>query len=84
MAKKVKKKYRDLDHDLYDEYDDLYGDDFDLKSLARDVHSTTDWDDYFASAKKMTARRKIEQRRDMKRLYSELDDFEEFGEHVNY
>lgn len=80
MGRKVKKRYLDLDNDPYDEYDDLYDDDLDLKELARDVHSTTDWDDYFASVERMSARRKIERRRDMKKLYSELDDWEEFGE----
>lgn len=84
MGRKAVKQYRELENDLYDDYDDLYDDDDDLKGLVKDVRSTRDWDDYFASVEKMSARRKIERRRDMKKLYSQLDDWEEFGENINW
>ena len=80
MGRRAKKRYEDLGNDPYDDYDDLYDDELELKELARDIYSTNDWDDYFASVERMTARRKIERRRDLKKLYSELDEWEEFGE----
>jgi hypothetical protein len=47
-----------------------------MKDLARDFYST-DWDEYMEDGN-MTARRKIERRRDYQKVYSELDEWEEF------
>jgi hypothetical protein len=80
MAKKVGKKYRELDFDPYDEVDDLYDDELDVKELSRDIYSTEWGDDYLEPEERFSARRKIERRNDMRKLYSQLDEFEQFGD----
>jgi hypothetical protein len=84
MAKKARKHNREFKFDPYDDFDDMYDDDFDAKDLTRDFHSTewgeenlSDWNGHGS------ARRKIERRNEIKRLYSELNDWEEFGEDEN-
>ena len=68
-----------MDIDMYDDMDSLYDDDIDIKDIARDFYST-DFSYESDAENRITARRQIERRRDMKRLYSELDEWEEFGE----
>jgi len=85
MAKKAGKKYRDLDFDPFDDADDLYGDgelgDNDLAGNSLDAG----WgDDYLEAEERLSARRKIERRKDMRKLYSQLDEFEEFGDRVDW
>ena len=75
MAKKGGKHDRDLD--VFDDFDDLDSD-IDLKELSGDTYSA-DWEDFDEKRDRTDARRKIERRREMKRLYSELNDWEEFG-----
>ena len=84
MAKKARKKYRDLDFDPYADVDDLYDDELDVKELAGDIHSTEWDDDYLETEERFSARRKIERRNDMRRLYSQLDEFEQFGDRVDW
>jgi len=79
MGKKSAKSGREMDFDPLDDFDDAYDDEIDIRELSRDFYST-DRDDQQYDDKRFTARRKIERRRDMKKLYSQLDEWEEFGE----
>jgi hypothetical protein len=78
MAKKARKKYKELDFDPFDEFDDLYDDEFEPKELSRDVRHAARGDD-FEKEERFSARRKIERRNDMRKLYSQLDEWEQFG-----
>jgi hypothetical protein len=83
MASKKRKVHQQMDFDPYDDYEDFYDEEMDISDIAKDFYST-DWESDFKSNRSMTARRKIERRRDMKRLWSELQDFEEFGEQADW
>lgn len=83
MAKKAKKRDQEMDFEVFDDFDDLYEDGMDLKTLTGRFYHP-EWEEDSGSASKMTARRTIERRRDMQKLYSQLDEWEEFGEHVNW
>ena len=83
MAKKARKKYKELDFDPFDEFDDLYDDDLEVKELSKDIQHGG-WDDYFETEERFSARRKIERRNDMKKLYSQLDDWEQFGDRADW
>ena len=80
MASK-KRRYRQKFE--FDPYDDLnfsndYDDDVDIKDIARDFYST--YSDYeVGEESRITARRQIECRSDMKKLYSELEVLVDFG-----
>jgi hypothetical protein len=82
MSKKSRKKRQKIDVEFdEDGFDDMYDDDYDLDNLSRDIYST-EWGNYeFDNDKRggSDARRRIERHRDMKKLYSELNDWEEFG-----
>jgi hypothetical protein len=80
MGSKYKPKKREIESDLYDDdYFDEF-DDFDdvsnFKQLSKDFYST-DWHDPSDSDRRITARRKIERRRDLRDLYAQFDDGEE-------
>lgn len=79
MAKKARKKFKEADFDPYEEFDDSFDDDLDVKEL-----SGSEWDDYYDTEERFSARRKIERRNDMKKLYSQLDEFEQFGDRVDW
>ena len=83
MAKKARKKYKELDFDPFDEFDELYDDELDVKELSREIQHG-DWDDYLDPEERFSARRKIERRNDMKKLYSQLDEWEQFGDRVDW
>lgn len=83
MGKRARKHSRDFDFDPYDDFDDLYDDDLEKKEFARDIYST-EWGDHIEKDKRISSRRQIERRNEMKKLYSQLDDFEEFGEHSDW
>jgi len=84
MAKKARKKYKELDFDPYDEFDDGYDDELEVKEISGDIQSTG-WDDeYGETEERFSARRKIERRNDMKKLYSQLDEWEQFGDRVDW
>jgi hypothetical protein len=84
MAKKARKKYKELDFDPLDEFDDLYSDDLDVKELSREIQQGGWDDDYPEVEERFSARRKIERRNDMKKLYSQLDEWEQFGDRVDW
>jgi hypothetical protein len=79
MAKKARKKFKELDFDPLDEFDDAYDQEFDVKDVARDS-SNGGWDDHYDTEEHFSARRKIERRNDIKKLYSQLDEWEQFGD----
>jgi hypothetical protein len=83
MSKKARKKHRELDFDPLDEFDDLYGDDFEVNELSREIQNGG-WDDYFETEERFSARRKIERRNDIKKLYSQLDEWEQFGDRAEW
>ena len=78
MGKRAQKHGQNFKFDPYDDFDDMYDDDFNAKDLSRDIHST-EWGEPSDRDDKSNARRKIERRNEMKKLYSELNDWEEFG-----
>lgn len=81
MAKKARKKYKELDFDPYDEFEETFEEDLDVKELSQ----SGDWDDYYEETEeRFSARRKIERRNDMKKLYSQLDEWEQFGDRVDW
>jgi hypothetical protein len=79
MASKKRKARQTMAFDPYDDVDFMYDDDIDIKDIARDFYSA---DSLYESDEesRVTARRQIERRRDIKKLYSQLDDWEEFGD----
>jgi len=79
MGKKSGKHARDFDLDDVADFDD-FDEDLDLAEVTRGFQGS-EWDDEGFDDKRGrgNARRKIERRRDMKKLYSELNDWEEFG-----
>ncbi|MFC1720129.1 hypothetical protein ACFL00_03200 [Pseudomonadota bacterium] len=77
MGKRARKNYRNVSIENEDDFDDLFDDDFDANELSKDIYSTEWGDDDGDSS--VNARRKIERRKDIKKLYSQLDEWEEFG-----
>lgn len=77
MGKKARKNYRNLEIGDADDFDDLFEDDLDASEPSRSIH-IADWKDDDVDAR-FSARRKIERRKDTKKLYSQLDEWEEFG-----
>ena len=78
MASKKRKYRQKPEFDTFDELDYLYDDDLDLADIAKDFYST-DWNKYADSEGRISARRQIERNKDMRKLYSELDEWEQFG-----
>jgi hypothetical protein len=77
MASKKRKYRQKIEFDPYDDLD-FADEEFEIKDIAKDFYST--YSEYETDEdSRITARRQIERRRDMKRLYSELDEWEEFG-----
>jgi hypothetical protein len=83
MAKKARKKFKELDFDPYDEFEEPVDEDFDVKEVSREM-SNGGWDDYYDTEERFSARRKIERRNDMKKLYSQLDEWEQFGDRADW
>jgi len=77
MGKKARKNYRNVSIESEDDFDDLFDDDFYANELSKDIYST-EWGDDDQDSN-VNARRKIERRKDIKKLYSQLDEWEEFG-----
>lgn len=84
MGKKARKSYRNISIVDDDDFDDLFDDEFDADDLSRESYSTS-FGGGDGKDRGLNARRRIERRRDMKQLYSQLDEWEEFGSnHDNY
>lgn len=79
MASKKRKYRQKWDFDDYDDLDGTYDDDIDINDIARDFYSA---DSRYETEEetRITARRQIERRRDMRKLYSELDDWEIYAD----
>ena len=82
MAKKARKKYRELEFEPMDEFEDLYDNELDVSELAGSADS--EWGEYHDSDASFSARRRIERRNDMKKLYSQLDEWEQFGDRADW
>ena len=83
MASRKRKFREKMDFELYDDVDFMHDEDMDIKDIARDFYSV-DRDYDLEEESRITARRQIERRRDMKKLYSELDEWEEFGNYEDW
>jgi hypothetical protein len=70
------------DDDVFDDFDDFDDYDFEdveidgMKKHAKGFYSS-EWDDLSGPSGKFSSRRKIERRNDLKKLYSEFDDYDE-------
>jgi hypothetical protein len=83
MGSKNRPKTRDFDSDSYDDYDDYedyeaeFGDDLgNMKVPSKDFYSA-DWEDPSDPGPRISARRRIERRRELRELYSQFDDTDE-------
>jgi hypothetical protein len=66
--------------DLFNDFDDFdFDEDPGLERFSRDLKGE-EWGDYHDRGRRGSTRRQIERRQELKRLYSELNDWEEFGE----
>ena len=83
MASKKRRFRETMDFEPYDDDDFMDDDDMDIKDIARDFYSA-DRDYDLEEESRITARRQIERRRDMKKLYSELDEWEDFGNYDDW
>jgi hypothetical protein len=83
MASRKRKFREKADFDPYGDDDFTYDEDLDISDVARDFYSV---DSEYESddEDRPTGRRRVERRRDMKKLYSELDEWEEFGENDDW
>ena len=79
MGKKVRKHKREMEFDPYEDFDDAYDGNIGMGDLSSEFLNTNR-DDYSARERDYSERRKMGRRRNAKRRYSELDDWEEFGE----
>lgn len=83
MSKNSRRYRQKVDIRSLDESGEFLDDDLDLDDLSRDIYST-EWGNEEFDPERVSARRKIERRQEMKRLYSQLQDWEEFGLEDNY
>jgi len=79
MGSKRRNHRGKVNFELNDDFDDLYDHEFDIRDVADAIYSA-DWNVSYDSQDDVTARRQIERRSDLKKLYSQLDEWEEFGE----
>ena len=78
MGRKRRSDLQEFDSDPNDEYEDEFDDDLDdLGNLSKDFYST-EWEDPSGSESRFSTRRKIERRNDLKELYSQFDDWDDF------
>ena len=77
MGSKHKRDLQEFGPDPYEEYDDDMIDDFDdIGDLTRDFYST-DWENPAGTRRRVSARRKIERRNELKDLFMEFDDWDD-------
>jgi hypothetical protein len=86
MSKKSRIKRQKVTVEIDDDFDDLYDSDFDFEQLSRDDYDDdgNEIEERTRRGSKRTARWKIERRRDKRKLYSQLNDWEEFGSHHSW
>lgn len=66
----------EFDSDLYDDYSEFDSDFDDLSDLAADFYST-EWEDPSRPKRKLSARRRIERRNDLKDLLAEFGNWDD-------
>jgi len=81
MGRRHRQNTKEFETESYDDYED-YRDEMDdefneFSDLAKDFYST-DWEDPSGTEKRFSTRRKIERRNDMKELYSQFDDWDDY------
>ncbi|MGD8384608.1 MAG: hypothetical protein PVF89_04280 [Lysobacterales bacterium] len=78
MGKKSRKSVREFDADPYMDFDDdeLDEDLYDFSDLSKDFYST-EWDNPAGRPGRLSTRRRIERRNDLKELYSQFDEWDE-------
>ena len=80
MTKSAGKKYRELEIEPFDDADESFDEELDVAEFLR-----SEWgEDFEETEERFSTRRKIERRRDMRKLYSQLDEFEQFGDHADW
>ena len=84
MGSKKRSNQTDYDVDPFDDYDDYndyeieFGDDVGyVKNLSKELYGT-DWDDPPGSEHRISSRRRIERRNELRDLYSQIGDLDEF------
>lgn len=80
MTKSAGKNYRELEIEPFDDADESFDEELDVAEFLR-----SEWgEDFEETEERFSTRRKIERRRDMRKLYSQLDEFEQFGDHADW
>ena len=85
MGKKSRTQKRKSE-DIFENFDDLYDNDvdLDLDELSMDIHGMEPVDYYYEQATSGNVRRTIERRSDMRKLYSQLNDWDEYDERESW
>ena len=81
MGSKYKPKAWEDEQDPYDGYDvddDMFDDLGNIKELSKSFYSD-EWEDPSGSERRFSARRKIERRNDLKKLFSEFVDWDDIN-----
>ena len=77
MGKRSKWDFEEYDLDPYDNYDSESDSDLDdISELARDFYSS-EWEDPVGSNHRISARRKIERRNELRNLHAQFDDWDD-------
>ena len=78
MGRKSKWDLDDMDFEPFDDYESGSDDDMDdMSELAKDFYSS-EWQDPAGMGHRISARRRIERRNELKDLYSQFDDWDEY------
>ena len=78
MGRKSKWDLEDMDFEPFDDYESGFEDDMDdIADLAKDFYSA-DWEDPSGTGRHISERRKIERRNELRDLYSQFDDWDEY------
>lgn len=78
MGSKHKRNPQEYGPDPYENFDDDMIDDFDdFDDLTKDFYST-DWENPAGTKRRGNARRKIERRNELKDLFMEFDDWDDY------
>ena len=79
----LRKLKLNVQNDVHDDLDEDFEGDFDIDMDSEDLPYrmyNDDWDKDDQVPDRFSARRKIERRRDMKKVFSDLDEWEQFGD----